>query len=633
MIKGHADTPVLEKAEPEKAKAAKAEAAKTESWNIGFENAGIYDLIGSYKNYYRDLHNKNVTDYFDSLVELSKIDIEQNRKTNSKIREMSKRINLLDRQIRKRAAVKVLLIVLTVIAALVVAGQISAMFQAQAGPELLQVLIALAGAALGGLFIYLIIKFNPKTKELKAEKSRLEEKARNLTSEAWEQMRPLNELFTSKMSPELFRKTMPYINLDKMFDRKRLDYFVSKFGLSETRGDNRSALFVQSGDINGNPFFICTDLVHELGTKTYTGSITIHWTTTHYSNGKRVTRHHTQVLTASVEKPCPYYKEETYLVYGNEAAPDLIFSRRDSDAEHMNQKQIDRHVNRKIKKLRKRAEKNVVKGGEFTVLGNSEFEVLFGAADRNNEVQFRLLFTPLAQKQLLEIMKEKEIGFGDDFSFIKHRMLNYIYPQHLHNFNLNVAPGYFHGFDFDDVRSRFINYNNDYFRHLYFTFATILAIPLYQQHKPREFIYKDLYDSFASFYEHEYVANNMNAVVKTLAHPMSATPSILKTIVVSSGGKSDTVRVNAFGYRTEEKVDYVKKLGGDGKIHTIPVHWIKYIPVVKATDIVVNALDVAEETSYTEKFRQAVKNIKDRKKIGEKDIYRVGAFLSYIIKD
>ncbi|NLC68147.1 MAG: hypothetical protein GX754_05040, partial [Clostridiaceae bacterium] len=145
MTKGHADTTVLEKAEPEKAKAAKSEAAKAEPWNTELENAGIYDLIGSYKNYYRDLHNKNVTEYFDSLVELSKIDIEQNRKTNSKIRETNNRINLLDRQIRKRTAVKVLLIVLTVIAALVVAGQISAMSQAQAGPELLQVLIALAG--------------------------------------------------------------------------------------------------------------------------------------------------------------------------------------------------------------------------------------------------------------------------------------------------------------------------------------------------------------------------------------------------------------------------------------------------------------------------------------------------------
>lgn len=593
------------------------------------DNERMYDLIGSYKNYYKDLHVKNTTEYFDSLVNLSKIDIEQNRKINNKIREINSRINVLNRRIRIKTAMNILLILLTAAALLTVINRISVMVQA--GLELLHILIALAGAAFGGLFIFYIVRLNSRAKVLKEERDKLDKEVRDLTSEAWKQMQPLNELFTPKMSPELFRKTMPFISFDKLFDRKRLDFLVSNFGLSEKRDDNRSALFVQSGDINGNPFFICTDLVHELGTKTYTGSITIRWTTTHRSNGKTVTRHHTQVLTASVEKPCPYYREETYLAYGNEAAPDLIFSRRDSDAENMNQKQIDKHVSKKIKKLQKRARKSVSTGSGFTVLGNSEFEVLFGAANRNNEVQSRLLFTPLAQKQLLQIMKEKEIGFGDDFAFIKNKMLNFIYPQHLRHFRLNVTPDYFHGFDFDAVKNKFIQYNNEYFRHLYFTFAPVLAIPLYHQQKPRDFIYKDKYDSCASFYEHEYVANNMKA--EALAHPMSATPSILKTFVISSDGKSDTVRVTAFGYRTKERVDYVQKLGGDGKIHTIPVHWTEYIPVFKNTDIVINVIDAAEETSYAEKYRQAIKNLNDKRKINEKDIYRTGVFLSYILKD
>lgn len=594
------------------------------------ENAGMFDIIGSYKNHYRDLHNKNVTEYFDSLVEMSKIDIEQNRETNRKIRETGNRVNELNARIRKRTAVKVLLIVLTVVSVLVVIGEIT--LAVQTGQLLLNILIAFLGAVLGGLFIFLIIKLSPKTKELKAERGQLEEKVRALTEEAWQQMRPLNELFAPRMSPQLFKRTMPYINLDKMFDRKRLDYFVRKFGLDEARDDDddRSTQFVQSGDIDGNPFFICTDLVHELGTKTYTGSITIHWTTTRHVNGKSETVHHTQVLTASVEKPCPYYNEETYLVYGNEAAPDLIFTRRDSDAEHMNQKQIDKFVDRKIKKLQKQAERSVSGGGGYTVMGNSEFEVLFGAHDRNNEVQFRLLFTPLAQKQLLQIMKEKEAGYGDDFGFVKYKMLNYIYPQHLNAFDLSVAPGYFYGFDFDAVRGKFISYNNEYFRQLYFAFAPVLAIPLYQQQKPHEFIYKELYDSFASFYEHEFVANNLTA--GTFAHPQSATPSILKTEVVGSDKRSDTVKVTAYGYRTVGRVDHVNKLGGDGRIHTIPVHWTEYIPVQRDTDIVINALDEEEETSYAGKLRQSIENIKN-KKIDEKDIFRVGAFLTYILKD
>ena len=267
-----------------------------------------------------------------------------------------------------------------------------------------------------------------------------------------------------------------------------MDYLVGKFGFEASRDNNRSTIYVQSGDINGNPFFICCDRTHELGTKTYTGSRTIHWITTHSTGGKTSVRHHSQTLTASVEKPCPYYKKQAYLVYGNEAAPDLVFSRQDSDAEHMAQKEIDKQVSKKIKKLNKRAERNTARGDSFTVLGNSEFEVLFGAVDRNNEVQFRLLFTPLAQKQLLELMKEKEAGFGDDFGFVKRKMINYLYPKHLEDIKLSVTSEYFQGYDIDAVKSKFISYNNEYFRHVYFALAPILAIPLYQQQKPREYI-------------------------------------------------------------------------------------------------------------------------------------------------
>ena len=198
----------------------------------------------------------------------------------------------------------------------------------------------------------------------------------------------------------------------------RLDYLVSKFGLNDVPSLNRSTLFVKSGDLNGNPFYIANDLVHEMGTKTYTGSITISYTVYTTVNGKRTASRRTQVLTASVTKPYPYYSEQSYLVYGNEAAPDLIFQREDSDAEHLDQKQIDRLVKRETKRLKRKQRKATKKGGSFTQLGHSEFEVLFGATNRNNEVQFRLLFTPLAQKQLLDLMKDKTIGYGDNFDFI-----------------------------------------------------------------------------------------------------------------------------------------------------------------------------------------------------------------------
>src|SRR5690606_11632282 len=100
-------------------------------------------------------------------------------------------------------------------------------------------------------------------------------------------------------------------------------------------------------------------------------SITIHWTTTSRVNGRTVVNRHTQVLTATVTKPYPMYAEQSYLVYANDAAPDLNFSRTDSDAENLNEKQIDRHVNRQIKQLEKKSQKAITTGSNYTVIGNS----------------------------------------------------------------------------------------------------------------------------------------------------------------------------------------------------------------------------------------------------------------------
>ena len=596
----------------------------------GIETEPIYEPLKAYKSVYKDLHHQNVTEFFDGLVDKSQIDVELNRQTVKKINQKTKKHEQIVRKIRKQNTFRLLLIVLILImiGVIFVSGQM--VFQnGDYGWPLVAFIIGIIAMPLS---IVSIVKMKPQLEHLKIERGRVEEELSDLKDEAWRQMQPLNELFTEDMNKSLFNMTLPLINLDKMFDSKRLEYLVRKFGLDGKPDPNRSTLYVQSGDINGNPFFLANDLVHELGMKTYTGSITIHWTSRRTVNGKRVTQHHSQVLTASIDRPYPYYDKQTYLVYGNEAAPDLIFSRQDSDAEHMTQKEIDRHVKRKMRTLRRKSRKNVSKGGSYTVLGNSEFEVLFGATNRNNEVQFRLLFTPLAQKQLLELMKDKEVGFGDDFDFIKHKKINVIIPEHLRRINLNPSVQFFKGYDYDQVREKFISYNNAYFKHVYFTFAPVLAIPLYQQHQPHEYIYEGLYDSYVSFYEHEYIANNMN--LNKLKHPLSVTPNILKTSVINSENNCDRIKVIAHGYRTVNRVEYVTRWGRDGRPHRIPIHWTEYIPVEKETEVAVHVMDEEEKKeTYNDKVRAFIEKLRHREGINEKDVFYMGTYLAYIVKE
>lgn len=588
----------------------------------------IYEPVSQYKNVYKDQHHKNATDYIDDLIKKSEVNVEENRETIKKIKKLQAESAEEAKQIRKYSSIKGLFIFLSVVAVAAVIYSIYTMTQGIT--DILYILLIVFGVIILIVSILLIIKkYNPKLKELKEQKAKLDKQISDLIQIAWGQMAPLNRLFKHGMNTELFEKTIPLINLDQMFDSKRLDYLVNKFGLKADNDINRSTLYVQSGELNGNPFFICNDLVHRLGTKRYTGSITITWTTTSTVNGKRVTQYHSQVLTAHVDKPCPYYNEQPYLVYGNEAAPDLSFSREDSDAEILSEKKLDRMVNKDIKKLEKLSEKSTKRGENYTVMANSEFEVLWGAKNRDNEVQFRLLFTPLAQKQLIDLMKDKEVGYGDDFDFTKRKMINYVYPEHLSRFKLDISPEYFHGYDVDVIKENFVNYNDEYLKNVYFAFAPLLAIPLYQQMKPHEYIYKDLYKSYVSFYEHERVANMMNA--NEFKHPLSQTRNILKTSVVKSVDYRDTIKVTAYGYETQNRVDYITMFGGDGRSHQVPVEWVEYIPVQNTTDVAINVVQETKEESYADRFKHMFENLKNGK-VSEENLYMISSFIAFTIK-
>ena len=107
----------------------------------------------------------------------------------------------------------------------------------------------------------------------------------------------------------------------------------------------------------------------------------------------------------------------------------------------------------------------------------------------------------------------------------------------------------------------------------------------YQQHKSVEYIYGEDFDANLSTYEHEAMANRFNP--KDLKHPDACTPNIYKTRLTGKSDKVDRVTITAHSFIGERRVTYVNKIGGDGRMHTIPVHWIEYIPVSKDTDMAV----------------------------------------------
>jgi len=143
-----------------------------------------------------------------------------------------------------------------------------------------------------------------------------------------------------------------------------------------------------------------------------------------------------------VTKPKPEYSTHTALVYGCQAAPDLHFSRKAAHTERLSERELERKIRSGEKDLLERAEQSTVEGGDFREMTNTEFDVLFGALDRDNEVQFRVMFTPLAQNNTVDLLRNTS-GFGDDFSFYKQGRLNHIVSEHAQTWHMNTSPHHY----------------------------------------------------------------------------------------------------------------------------------------------------------------------------------------------
>ncbi|MCI8733308.1 MAG: phage holin family protein [Clostridia bacterium] len=554
----------------------------------------LLEPLKAYKSVYEKSFNENVKAYFSGLVEKSGIDKQENRETVKKYKNELSVLKELQGRLKKQKALRGFMIFLAVAGFIMLGAGIFFLVAASdivVGSVLLSIGAVLAIASIAVIAAVL----NSKIKALRVECKQQDEIAASVQTEAWKQMLPLNTLFESGVTKELIEKTVPLIKLDDNFDMRRYDYLSGKYGFGENADPTRSTIAILTGEILGNPFVVDRELVQKMGSETYTGSIVISWTTSYTdSDGHRHTQHHTQTLIATVTKPKPVYSEQTRLIYGNEAAPDLKFTHAPSHAENLSEKELESKIKSGVKKIQKKQNEQLKEGGaSFTEMGNEEFDVLFGALDRTNEVQFRLLFTPLAQKNMLELMKDKEDGFGDDFYFYKSNCLNYISSEHSKHWDLNTDYRRYQSYDIDESFTKFSVFNNNYFKSLYFDLAPLLSIPLYQQHKPHEYIYMDVYPRNYTSYEAEYAVNKMGQNI--FAHEQAKTNSILKTDFIKKDGNSDEIQVSAYAFTTVERVDYVPTLGGDGNIHNVPVHWLEYIPVKQKRNVRLKQLNMTDK--------------------------------------
>lgn len=408
--------------------------------------------------------------------------------------------------------------------------------------------------------------------------------AERLRAIAESQMAPLNALFDWDAPARIIEKTLPGLTFDPYFTEGRLAELHDIFGFDPAFTAGKSVLGAHSGEINGNPFVFARLLQMSWGSKTYSGSRTVSWMETERGpDGKIHVVTRSQTLTASITKPFPQYTRDTVLIYGNDAAPDLRFSREATSLSKAEDGFISRlRMKRRVHSL-ERFSRNLDDEYGYTIMGNREFEALFMTKDRSDEVQYRLLFTPLAQKQMLALLKDREVGYGDDFSFLKARKINVIRAAHLESADLDANPAKFASVELAESRRRFQGFCEEFFKATFFSLAPLLAIPLYSQTRTHENIYRDVLARTACHWEHESLANYLGE--NRFRHPLSVTRNILKTRVVGRSGDVAKVEVSASGFRTVGRTEYVPVTALNGRTYIVAVHWDEFLPVTRTSEI------------------------------------------------
>ena len=548
----------------------------------------VYEPLARYRDEFKDKFARLAREKFRQLTDASAVDVKANRALVRKIRELTSNA-ASTRSWRSFFTFLGVLCILAVVIPLVI------LVLSNGEPEGERLMMPCIVVAILGVIVGILVF--ARRSSLSDELKKVEEIIGQKKKEAWKQMDALNRLFTWDVTTRLIEATVPRLAFDPYFAAERLQFLRSYYGWDDSFNDGKSMIFAQSGVINGNPFVFGQYLDQDWGTETYNGSLEISWTELEEDaegHTHRVRRY--QVLTASVEKPIPVYSEQKFLVYGNDAAPNLTFSRQPSGLTGADGILGKWRKSRRLNDLKKFS-RNLTDDSDFTLMNNHEFETWFHAKNRDNEVEFRLLFTPIAQTQMLKLMKDTEVGYGDDFSFLKNEKINMLSSKHLDEGVIDTDPKRFQGWDYDAAQSFFQQFNERYFKDVYFSLAPLLAIPLYQQTRPETEIWAGVKDGApASFWEHEATANYFGE--RRFQHPSCVTRSILKTREVRRTNGVGEVAVTAFGFRGEDRTDYVSVFGGDGDWHDVPVPWVEYLPVKRTS-----SMSVAESSAAAENLR------------------------------
>lgn len=552
----------------------------------------ILDPLEFYKTEGRETHLRHAQECFDHRLERSRVDQAANRAAAQEYEAQEARCTALKNR-------RLLSILGGIALACCIALGVVCLVLWESSAFHIPVGIALI--LLGSCLMF--GKLYPDYQTNKSQLQEATEKAGQHYQRAAELLTPLDPMFTPCDGIKLVAQTVPGLSFLEHFTKKHRA-LMQRCGFREHTEEDSSIFRTLAGMLNRSPFLFTSRLSCSMVDHTYEGSKTIHWEeeeerqvqktrtvtdsdgnekTETYYEWETVIVERSQTLTAEHTAPMPVYTTRTLLEYGHHAAPELSFSRKGGHAQRLSESRLQSKVKSGARKLKKKNERAQSGEQDFTAMANEKFDVLFGAADRNNAQQFRSLFSPLAQQNMVALLTDPALC-GDEFSFCKNGQHNTIVcPDSV----LDPSPVKYHAYSVDQARANFLTYQSEYFRSLFGCFAPLLAIPAYQDPPPPDPAPAEEGEGCLPLYERETIAN---AFAPELLKPAGCTTRmILKTELVSAADGTEIIRVHAHSFAAQERTTTYRMRGGDGYYHNVDVDWTEYIPKTKTVTIQIAA--------------------------------------------
>ena len=547
------------------------------------------------KSAYRD----RLAERFEELTKESGIDVDANKAT---VRSLNEENGILDGY-RKKKGLWIFFLVLSIVVVAVAAY--FAYKQSQDWSETQEQLIRAVSEAVSiGFFGFLIFRSIAKIGKYAKLIRNQEKVVKRLEGDAWNQVSPLLSIMNTEDFCRIVHEIAPSIEIapyipsrfvERLKERsEKENELLNHIGF--LKGASITTVSSLSGSVDGKLFVVMSYVRFVMGTKIYTGSITLpyrDYVTDSNGNRKAVTRYET--LTASIEKPYPYYHPYTRAIYFSEACPNLSFFRNPVNINAKSEKQFEKEVKKSEKKFIKIEKKSMKSGGKsFTPLSDTKFEALFNTEDRDNDVEFRMMYTPYAISQFTDFVKSAE-GFGDNFYLEKDGCATSCileggqigYPD-----GIRPGVGKIASYDYDAINRNFAHYGEAFFKNFYFCLAPLFMVPVYAEGRDEDFA-KILSDSRPYSYD-GFDAESLAAKNPELFRPAGTVTDIIIKSAGSETSEFGTVfTMEASSFRGVSRVELVYRVG----FHVsgnVPVHWTEYIVQSRKVEMFVVYLGLAE---------------------------------------